>query len=351
MPGIFEMVLIRPSLESLTDWHRRFVELFEALYETGYSRTIADPTTPLVRFLPVGKAIEAHPMALPADQLEVVLDQFEDFRRRAVPMPHRHGRRSAAAAASRKGNCAVMGRWAKQGRREGVFREVSKREMLDIKREAEAHGMVNWMMNVAATKGQCSCSCCGCCCHAMRAISEFNVPGLIAPPHFLPRFDAAKCVSCGKCAGRARSARSVVDVQAQDLRASPRALRRLRPVRGGLRAEEGHRHGAGARLPIAVSQLVLADCPRHAGHDSQFLQSLAAKAVGDHGRGLRRLSERTPQKGKWISDNLLRPLALGLKADQFFLRLTRSQRRRREIRQTTVAVGSGLNEILPLLNN
>ena len=71
--------------------------------------------------------------------------------------------------------------------------------MLDIKREAEAHGMVNWIMNVAATKGQCSCSCCGCCCHAMRTIKECNAPGMVAPPHFLPRLDPAKCAFCGRC--------------------------------------------------------------------------------------------------------------------------------------------------------
>ena len=81
-----------------------------------------------------------------------------------------------------------------------VVRQVSKQEMLDIKREAESHGMVNWMMNVAATKSQCSCSCCGCCCHAMRAVSEFNAPSIMAPPHFLPRVDSARCTYCGKCA-------------------------------------------------------------------------------------------------------------------------------------------------------
>jgi ferredoxin len=31
-------------------------------------------------------------------------------------------------------------------------------------------------------------------------INEFNVPGSIAPPHFLPRFDAQQCTYCGKCA-------------------------------------------------------------------------------------------------------------------------------------------------------
>ena len=232
------MVLIRPSLDTLTDWHRRFAELFETLYATGYVQDYRGLTTPLVRFLPVGKAIEAHPMALPSDQLEVVLDQFEDF---AVGQCQC---RIAMDAVGRgcgkpKGNCAAMGRWARKSVEKGIFRRVSKREMLDIKREAEAHGMVNWFMNVAGTKSQCSCSCCGCCCHAMRTISEHNVPGMIAPPHFLPRFDPARCAFC-LMPGRMSDEGHRCGPRGEDVAASPGALRGLRPVHGRLRAGKGH---------------------------------------------------------------------------------------------------------------
>jgi hypothetical protein len=55
MPGIFEMVLIGESPESMSPWHRRFAELFEALYETGYAmdfqegRTSPSPRNPAAR--------------------------------------------------------------------------------------------------------------------------------------------------------------------------------------------------------------------------------------------------------------------------------------------------------------
>ena len=166
--------------------------------------------TPLVRYLPVGKAIEAHPMALPTDKLEVVLDQFETFGigqcqcRMAMQVLGR-------GCGKPLGNCTVMGQWAERGIEEGMLRQVSKKEALEIKREAESHGMVNWMMNVESPRGQCSCSCCGCCCHAMRMVNEFNAPGFIAPPHFLPRLDAAKCISCGRCAKSCPMGAIVVD--------------------------------------------------------------------------------------------------------------------------------------------
>jgi Na+-translocating ferredoxin:NAD+ oxidoreductase subunit B len=199
MPGIFEMVLVCRSMDDLTDWHRRFAELFEALYETGYSADYRGFRTPLVRFLPVHQVLEAHPMALPCDRLETILDRYDTFGVGQCQC------RIATAAVGRgcgkpTGNCTVMGHWAERAIETGTFRQVSKAELLAIKFEAESHGMVNWLMNVDSPNGQCSCSCCGCCCHAMRVVNEFNVPGTFAPPHYLPRFDPARCTSCGKCA-------------------------------------------------------------------------------------------------------------------------------------------------------
>ena len=106
-----------------------------------------------------------------------------------------------------------MGKWAEQGIEKGWLTQVSKKDVLEFKREAETHGLVNWMMNVQSTKGQCSCSCCGCCCHAMRIVNEFNAPGLIAPPHFLPRLDSALCTYCGKCATNCPMGAIVVDTR------------------------------------------------------------------------------------------------------------------------------------------
>ncbi|MHC4177816.1 MAG: 4Fe-4S binding protein [Planctomycetota bacterium] len=34
----------------------------------------------------------------------------------------------------------------------------------------------------------------------MRVVSEFNAPGMMAPPHFMPRFDSSTCTHCGRCA-------------------------------------------------------------------------------------------------------------------------------------------------------
>jgi formate hydrogenlyase subunit 6/NADH:ubiquinone oxidoreductase subunit I len=199
VPGMFEMALVSHTPESLGDWHRRFIELFEALYETGYLRDYDGYSKPAVRYIPLSRAIEAHPMAMPSDKLEVVLDHFDVF---AVGQCQCRMAMQAIGQGCGKplANCMVMGQWATRGIEAGALKQVPKKQAVEIKREAESHGLVNWMMNVESTRSQCSCSCCGCCCHAMRMINEFNAPGLIAQPHFLPRLDVSKCTYCGKCA-------------------------------------------------------------------------------------------------------------------------------------------------------
>jgi Pyruvate/2-oxoacid:ferredoxin oxidoreductase delta subunit len=202
VPGIFEMVLIGQSPERMSHWHRRFAERFEALYETGYTRDYQKGQTrpsPVVRVLPVGRTIEAHPMALPSDRLEVVLDRYNVFG--VGPCQCRMTTQVAGKGCGRPlGNCTVMGDWAARGIEQGWLTRVSRNNLLEIKREAEAHGLVTWMMNVESAPGQISCSCCGCCCHAMRMVTEFNVPGYMAPAHFVPAFDDTRCTTCGKCA-------------------------------------------------------------------------------------------------------------------------------------------------------
>lgn len=199
VPGMFESVLVGQSPDTLSGWHFRFIELFEMLYETGYSAEYSERSPPAVRYLPVGKSIEAQPTALPTDRLEDILDRFETF---AVGNCQCRMAMQALGRGCGKPleNCTAMGRWAEKAIEAGVFRKVSKEELLDIKREAESHGLVNWMMNVRHTHSQCSCSCCGCCCHAMRTVNEFSAPGIIAPPRFVPERDPAKCDNCGKCA-------------------------------------------------------------------------------------------------------------------------------------------------------
>ena len=212
LPGMFEMVLIAHTPESLTGWHIRFVELLEALYDTGYHVPYIRMAGPSVRFLPVAGSLEGHPLALPGDGLEVLVERFDTFalgecqcRTSSLVM--------GTACDRPRSNCIGMGEFATAAIHGGSMRRISRQDVLSIKREAEASGLVNWILNVESTQGQFSCSCCGCCCKGMRAVNEFNAPAALAPPHFLPTLDARLCNGCGSCALRCPMGALTVDTR------------------------------------------------------------------------------------------------------------------------------------------
>jgi len=220
MPGMFELALIGVAPDAMTEWHRGFAERFDAIFETGYMLEYRDGQIPAFRFLPVDGTTGAHPAALPSDQLEVVLDRYDSFGVGHCQCRATAGVRGAACDTPSE-VCAVMGKWADMAAEGGFVRRVSKQELLEIKRNAESHGLVTWILNVESAGGQASCSCCGCCCKAMRIVSEFNAPGMIAPPHFMPRFDRESCTCCGLCATKCPMAAITVDRQQQTLEHEP----------------------------------------------------------------------------------------------------------------------------------
>lgn len=199
VPGAFETILVRTSMDSLTDWHRRFARLYTELYDTGFTTLNIGKHPPGIRYLPVGETISGHQQAMPFDYFEEYIDRFDHF---AVALCQcRMAEELAGRGCGRpKENCATMGHMALTLSKQGRGRLVEKKELLEIKAEAEASGLVTWTMVMEREGSSTSCSCCGCCCGMMRSISEFNMPGRIAPPHFLPRCDLDKCSYCGKCA-------------------------------------------------------------------------------------------------------------------------------------------------------
>jgi len=200
LPGTFEHVLVRKSPDSATPWHKRFAELYEALYDTGFSTLYSSKPVNAVRYLPVGEAVKAIPMALPSDRLEDIMDHYRDF---AIGVCQCRLSKQLVGEGCGKmlETCTVMGDFAPALVKEGRMRQASKRDVLEVKAAAEKEGLVTWMMNDESVKFfRCSCSCCGCCCGALRQISEFNAPGFIAPPHFMPRVELQACKYCGKCA-------------------------------------------------------------------------------------------------------------------------------------------------------
>jgi len=199
VPGTFEMTLITADLATRNAWHQRFAELFERVYDTGYLADYTRRGRTVMRVLPVNSLAGSLQGAWPVERLE---ELFEGHKRFAIGQCQcRMAMRLVGKGCDRPlTNCLAFGPMAKPAIARGMMREVSRQTAIDAKREAEAAGCVTWIGNVRQDwRGNASCSCCGCCCHALRMINDFDAPALIAPPHFMPVRDET-CHPCRLCA-------------------------------------------------------------------------------------------------------------------------------------------------------
>lgn len=214
LPGTFEAVMMTTAMENLSDWQRRFAELFERLVETGFLTDYLKHDLPAVRYLPAHHTLTAQQAALPSDRLEEIMDRYKTF-----GVTNCQCRMTEILAGRGCGrpleNCVIFGEGAVKVLADaGKARIIDKQEAVEIKRQAEQAGLVSWIFNEDSGKyGSSSCSCCGCCCHMMQTVTQYNMPAMIAPPRYLPVFDMSACDHCAKCALRCPMGAITVDTR------------------------------------------------------------------------------------------------------------------------------------------
>lgn len=197
-PGTFELVMMTPDPDSLNEWHRTFSELFERLWDRGFMIDYILKKSAAIRYAPVSRSqSESH--AWPSDRLEEIFQHYSLFA--VTHCQCRMAMRMLGRGCDKPmENCMLWGPFAQGFLDRNMARRIDHEEALAIKRDAEQHGCVTWLIgDVYSKHGGGSCSCCGCCCHALRTVTDFNAPGMIIPPHYIPILDSTACIACGKC--------------------------------------------------------------------------------------------------------------------------------------------------------
>lgn len=194
--GLFETVLITPDMSRLNDWHREFAEKFRRLFNTGFT---GNHKWPAVNYLPVNYATQSMQTTLPYCKLEEFLDPYDDFavancQCRISTQLQGEGCDKPMEA------CVFAGKMSRFAMDRGMARKADREEIIEIKHNAEREGCVSFTIpTIDPLVGNASCSCCSCCCHAFRNITEFSTPAWVCKPLFLPVYSYDKCTGCQKC--------------------------------------------------------------------------------------------------------------------------------------------------------
>jgi electron transport complex protein RnfB len=207
-PGAERIYRLLPSVVGFTEtpfWAGKETDMTRALaplwvkylYE-GFGDELARGTQ-LVRVIPVSESLEDSSQVLPFDSLKERLDEVSYMA--VAHCPCRQMRRYIGEGCDHSlENCLHFGSMARYMVEQGMARQVTKEEVLQILEKANEEGLVHVCDNY---QGRLStiCNCCACCCVFLQTK---NVIGLdsVSPSNYVASVNREECVGCATCEER-----------------------------------------------------------------------------------------------------------------------------------------------------
>jgi Pyruvate/2-oxoacid:ferredoxin oxidoreductase delta subunit/DNA-binding Lrp family transcriptional regulator len=177
---------------------REFAELMEE-YHPYLARMWSNFKTGQLRVVPVGSAIENVHQVETYDRVRDLVEEHELFatadcicRKEREVLGHRCERPMES--------CLTFGVGARWYIDNGLGREISREECLEILDRAEEAAMVLSPSNAQAFVN--ICTCCSCCCNMLKGLRTFERPADHAGSSFQAKIDPAECTACGTCLER-----------------------------------------------------------------------------------------------------------------------------------------------------
>jgi Na+-translocating ferredoxin:NAD+ oxidoreductase subunit B len=198
LPGMFEYLLMNGKD---SPWHRRYGQLINALYATGYTRQYSTTSAPVIRNIPVETVVESKSHLVDADLMSRMIDAHDVMGVLHVcqcRQSHVFSGDSCKRSHQDDG-CLVFGTFAESIEERSNGRLVSREEMRKIVRERWDKNLVFMTANLVPSQANAICTCCDCCCHYLQAINRFEGMVSFTSPHFRASVDPNLCNDCGRC--------------------------------------------------------------------------------------------------------------------------------------------------------
>jgi len=208
LPGGFEVYFTtnRDNPERM----KKAAEAHVALFNLGFPYELSSSDYSIYRVIPAieptEKVIELEGtldikhQIMPYEILKEYLEKAHPKVYAVVPCSCRNAAKLAGEPCKRTDEnfCVTTGVLAKMVIEQGVGREVSLGELMEVMEKAEKEGLVHETFNMQDT-ATFVCNCCSCCCGFLKSVRELNNYDSITKSNFEPVINGEVCTLCEIC--------------------------------------------------------------------------------------------------------------------------------------------------------
>lgn len=192
MIGIWEF-----QVENLTPEN---IERYEQYYKEGIVPANQNKSVGGFRVIPIEKEIQDSTEIEPYEKVSEIIAASSRF---AVAdcICRKEARMMGEGCDKLLESCMMFDMAADYYIENGLAREITQEEAMEVLVKAEESGQVHCSSN---HKGQkiFICNCCGCCCKALAFVTKYENPGLITKSNYFAGIDQQDCEGCEACLDR-----------------------------------------------------------------------------------------------------------------------------------------------------
>ena len=190
IPGVWEY--------QVNNLDKEFAEECEAYY-ASQAKDMFSSTTPPVRVVTVEKNVPGTMKIYPFEVASQIIKEAKKIALADCICRKQSKLLGKDCQSPHEGVCINLSYAAEYYIERGIGKEVSVDEALKVLEIGEQTGLVRttWLNVQKGVMGLCQC--CSCCCHALRAAYELEIPNAVARSNFVPMIDIELCNGCEAC--------------------------------------------------------------------------------------------------------------------------------------------------------
>ncbi len=175
-----------------------FIDCTQYLHEAYINQISKLPLTQ-TRFIPVNEAIVPNQGILDYDNIKIILKNVEGpfCIANCVCRQGNDLLDNPCKKTDRRETCISFGIAAERYIEKGWAKKISKEEAIDALKKSSEEGLIHQVSN--AKRLDFICSCCECCCEAIKLLKNLPVPGLIVNSNYYAQTQSDQCSGCETC--------------------------------------------------------------------------------------------------------------------------------------------------------